>query len=54
MNLMSNRFLDEVSLTGQSRGLAMNIADQEEVDPLEETSMLLWDSDLLMPSDDLF
>jgi hypothetical protein len=32
----------------------MNIVDQEEVDPPEETSMLIWDLDLPMPSDDLF
>jgi hypothetical protein len=54
MNLMANQFLDEVSLTEQSSGSAMNIVDQEEVDPLEETTMLLWDPDLSMPSDDLF
>ena len=54
MNLMGNRFLDEVSLTKQSSGSYMNIVDQEEVDPLEETSMLLWEPDLSMHSDDLF
>jgi hypothetical protein len=54
MNLMANRFLDKVSLTEQSSGSAMNIVDQEEVDPPEETSMLLWDLDLSIPSDDLF
>jgi hypothetical protein len=32
----------------------MNIVDREEVDPLEETTMLIWDPDLPMPSDDLF
>jgi hypothetical protein len=32
----------------------MNIVDQEEVDPPEETTMLIWDPDLPMPSDDLF
>jgi hypothetical protein len=53
---MANWFLDEVSLTEQSSdaGLAVNISDQEEVDPLKETTMLLWDPDLPMPSDDIF
>ena len=54
MNLMSNQFLDEVPLTEQSSGSTTNIVDQEEFDPPEETTMLFWDSDLLMPSDDLF
>jgi hypothetical protein len=54
MNLMANRFLDEVSLIEQSSGSTMNIVDQEEVDPPEETTMLLWDLDLPMPSEDLF
>ena len=54
MNLMANQFLDEVSLTEQSRGSAMNIVDQEEVDPLEETTMLIWDPHLPMPFSDLF
>jgi len=54
MNLMANRFLDEVSLTEQPSSSAMNIVDQEEVDSPEETSMLIWNPDLPMPSDDLF
>jgi hypothetical protein len=54
MNLMANQFLDEVSLTKQSSRSVMNIVDQEEVDPPEETTMLIWDPDLPMPSDDLF
>ena len=54
MNLMANWFLDEVSLTKQSSGSVMNIVDQEEVDPLEETTMMIWNPDLPMPSDDLF
>ena len=54
MNLMANRFLDEVSLTEQLSSSAMNIVDQEEFDPLEETTMLIWDPDLPMPFDDLF
>jgi hypothetical protein len=49
MNLMANQFLDEVSLTEQSSGSAVNIVDQEEVEPPEETTMLLWDPDLSMP-----
>jgi hypothetical protein len=53
MNLMANRFLDEVSLTEQSSGSTINIFDQEEADPLEETTMLIWDVGLPMPSDDL-
>ena len=32
----------------------MNIVDHEEVDPPEETTMLIWDPDLPMPFDDLF
>jgi hypothetical protein len=54
MNLMANRFLDEVSLTEQSSGSVMNIVEKEEVDPPEETTMLIWDPDLPMPFDDLF
>jgi len=54
MNLMANQFLDEVSLTEQSSGSTMNIDDQEEVDPPEETTMLIWDIDLPIPFDDLF
>jgi hypothetical protein len=32
----------------------MNIVDQEESSPPEETAMLIWDPDLSMPFDDLF
>jgi hypothetical protein len=39
MNLMANRFPDEVSLTKKSSGSIMNVADQEEIDPPEDTSM---------------
>jgi hypothetical protein len=41
MNLMANRFLYEVFLTKQSSRSTMNIFDQEEVDPPEETTMLI-------------
>jgi hypothetical protein len=54
MNFLANRFLDEVSLTEQSSGSAMKIFDQEEVDPPEEITMLIWDLNLLIPYDDLF
>jgi hypothetical protein len=54
MNLMANRFLDEVSLTKQPSNSVMNVVDQEEIDPPEDTTMLIWDPDLIMPSDDLF
>jgi hypothetical protein len=54
MNLMANRFLYEVSLTEQSSGSVMNIVDQEEVDPPEETTMLIWDPGLPIPSNNLF
>jgi hypothetical protein len=54
MNLMANWFLDKVSLTKQPNNSVMNIVDQEEVDPPEETTMLIWDPDLRMPFDDLF
>jgi hypothetical protein len=47
-------FLDEVSLTEQPSSSVMNIVDQEEVDPPRDTTMLIWDPDLIMPSDDLF
>jgi hypothetical protein len=54
MNLLANQFLDEVSLTEQPSDSSMNIVDQEEIDPPEETTMLIWDPDLAMPSDDPF
>jgi hypothetical protein len=54
MNLMANQFLDEVSLTEESRGSVVNIVDQEEIELSEETPMLLWDLDLSMPSNDVF
>jgi hypothetical protein len=54
LNLMANHFLDEVSLTEQSSSSTINIVDQEEVDPPEETIMLLWDPDLPILFDDLF
>ena len=54
MNLMANQFLDEVSLTEQPRSSFMNVVDQEEIDPPEDTTMLIWDPDLNMPSNNLF
>jgi hypothetical protein len=54
MNLMANRFLDEISLTEQSSSSTISIASQEEVEPSEETTMYLWDPNLLMPPDDVF
>jgi hypothetical protein len=54
MNLMANHFLDKVSLTEQSRSLAINILDQEEVDPPRDTTMLICDLDVITSSDDLF
>jgi hypothetical protein len=54
MNLMANRFLNKVSLTEQSSGSVINVASQEEIDPPEYTIMLIWDLDLIIPSDDLF
>ena len=54
MNLMANQFLDEVSLTEQPSSLVMNVADQEEIEPPEDATMLIWDLDLIMPFDDLF
>jgi hypothetical protein len=51
---MVNRFLDEVSLTEQSSGSVVNITNQEEIKPPEETSMLLWDPNLSMPLNDVF
>jgi hypothetical protein len=54
MNLMANHFLDEVSLTEQSSSSAMNIIDQEEVDPPRDTTMLIWDPNVIASSDDLF
>jgi hypothetical protein len=54
MSLMCNLFLDEVSLTEQASGLVINVVDQEEIDSPEYTTMLIWDPDLIMTSDDLF
>jgi hypothetical protein len=54
MNLMANQFVDEVSLTEQPIGSVMNVVDQEEIDPPEDTSILIWDPDLIMPFGDLF
>ena len=54
INLMANQFLDEVSLTEQPSSLVMNVADQEEIDPPKDTTMMIWNPDLIMPSDDLF
>jgi hypothetical protein len=54
MNLMANHFLDEVSLTEQSSSSATNIVDQEEADPPRDTAMLIWDPNVIVPSDDLF
>ena len=53
MNLMDNQFLYEVSPTEQTSSSSINLVDQEEVDPPEETTMLIWDPDLPMPSNDL-
>jgi hypothetical protein len=44
----------QFSLTEKSSGSVVNIIDQEEVETLEETTMLLWDPDLSMPFDDVF
>jgi hypothetical protein len=54
MNLMANHFLGEVSLTEPPNSLAFNIADQEEADPPQDTTMLIWDPDVIASSDDLF
>jgi hypothetical protein len=54
MNLMVNQFLDEFSLTEKSSGSTVNIVDLEEFGPSEETTMLLWDPDLSIPSKDIF
>jgi hypothetical protein len=54
MDLMANQFLDEVSLDEQPRSSVMNVADQEEIDPPKDTTMLIWYLGLIMPSDDLF
>jgi len=54
MNLTANQFLDEVSLTKQSSGLAVNIANEKEVELSEETTIFLWDLDLSIPLDDVF
>jgi hypothetical protein len=54
MNLIAKRFLDEFSLIEQSSGSTMNIVDHEEDDLPEEITMMLWDPDFPMNSDDLF
>jgi hypothetical protein len=41
MNLMANRFVDEVSLTEKPSNSAMNIVDQEEADPPQDIAMLI-------------
>jgi hypothetical protein len=53
MNLMPNRFLDEFSLTEQPSGSAISVTDQESKEPLEETTMLLWDSNHPIPFNDI-
>jgi hypothetical protein len=53
MNLMENRFLDECSLTEQPSSSKINSIDQESQEPPEETTMLLWDSNHLMPFNDV-
>jgi len=53
MNLMANRFLDELSLTKQPSGSIINAIDQESQEPPEETTMLLWDSNHLMAFNDV-
>jgi hypothetical protein len=32
----------------------MNVVDQEDIDPLKDTTMLIWDPDLIIPYDNLF
>jgi hypothetical protein len=54
MNLMANRFLDECSLTKQPSGSEIGVIDQESQEPPEETSMLIWDFDHLIPFNDVF
>jgi hypothetical protein len=54
MNLMDNWFLDEVSLIKKPISLVMNVVDQEDIDPPKDTTMMIWDHDLIIPSDDLF
>ena len=54
MNLMANRFLDDVSLTEQPSSSAMNNVDQEEADQPRDTTMLIWDLDVIASSGDLF
>jgi hypothetical protein len=54
MNLMANRFLCEVSLTEPPNSSAFKIANQEEADPPQDTTMLIWDPDVIMSLDDLF
>jgi hypothetical protein len=52
MNLMANRFLDEYSLTEQPSSLTINVIDQESQEPPKETTILLWDSNHMMPFKD--
>ena len=53
MNLMENRFLEECSLTEQPSSSEMNSIYQESQEPPEETAMLLWDPDHLIPFNDV-
>jgi hypothetical protein len=54
MNLMANHFLGEVSLTEPPNSSTFNISDQEEADPPQDMTMLIWDPDVIVSSDDLF
>jgi hypothetical protein len=51
---MANHFLGEVSLTEPPNSSAFNIVDQEEADPPQDMSMLIWDPDLIASSDNMF
>jgi hypothetical protein len=53
MNLMANCFLDELSLTEQPSSSEINFINQESQEPPKETIMLLWDSNHLMPFNDV-
>jgi hypothetical protein len=49
---MANQFLDEFSLTEKPSGSVISIVDKEIHEPLEETPMLLWDSNHPIPFTD--
>jgi hypothetical protein len=49
MNLMANHFLDGCALTDQTNDPSSNTTDEEYNEQPEETTMVLWDVNHMMP-----